>query len=327
MKTVSRVYDTYSQARNAVTAVEAAGVPTSEVSLVANKYVSEKYADVEEVSRPATGAGIGGVVGGGAGLLAGLGLLAIPGLGPVVAAGWLAATRRRRRRRRRHGRPGRARWLAPARSDSTPHVYSESVRRGGTLVSARVADGDAGRIQAILDRYKPIDAIGARRRVSQGGLEGFRPEGAALQAERERDRAHAPRGRAGLAGFLDDERNHRERAGSRWLPVFRLGGEPSGTADRCFMSDIPSRACHEEPAACQSEPRRRPPGPHRRHHLHRRDGDPGALFRPGGPDPGRRRRSLRLHPGSGRQPAAPAAAAAPRRRRWWCWAPWPPSAC
>jgi hypothetical protein len=31
-------------------------------------------------------------VGGAAGLLAGLGLLAIPGLGPVVAAGWLAAT-------------------------------------------------------------------------------------------------------------------------------------------------------------------------------------------------------------------------------------------
>ena len=43
MKTVSRVYDTYAQARNAVTAVETAGVPTSEVSLVANKYVSEFF--------------------------------------------------------------------------------------------------------------------------------------------------------------------------------------------------------------------------------------------------------------------------------------------
>src|SRR5471030_1750751 len=91
MKTVSRVYDTYAQARNAVTAIEAAGVRSSEVSLVANKYVSEKYADVNEVSPTATGAGIGGALGGGAGLLAGLGILAIPGLGPVVAAGWLAA--------------------------------------------------------------------------------------------------------------------------------------------------------------------------------------------------------------------------------------------
>ena len=87
MQTVSRVYDTYAQARNAVTAVEAAGVPTSEVSLVANKYVSDKYADVDEVSAPAKGAGIGGAIGGGAGLLAGLGLLAIPGLVPSIAGG------------------------------------------------------------------------------------------------------------------------------------------------------------------------------------------------------------------------------------------------
>ena len=51
MKTISRVYDTYAQARNAVAAVEAAGVPTSEVSLVANKYVSDKYDNVETVRK------------------------------------------------------------------------------------------------------------------------------------------------------------------------------------------------------------------------------------------------------------------------------------
>ena len=50
MATVSRVYDTYAEARNAVTAVEASGIPTSDVSLVANKYVSEQYADVHEAS-------------------------------------------------------------------------------------------------------------------------------------------------------------------------------------------------------------------------------------------------------------------------------------
>jgi hypothetical protein len=38
------------------------------------------------------GAVVGGVLGGGAGLLAGIGALAIPGVGPVVAAGWLIAT-------------------------------------------------------------------------------------------------------------------------------------------------------------------------------------------------------------------------------------------
>lgn len=39
-----------------------------------------------------TGAGIGAAVGGVGGLLTGLGIMAIPGVGPVVAAGWLAAT-------------------------------------------------------------------------------------------------------------------------------------------------------------------------------------------------------------------------------------------
>jgi len=40
----------------------------------------------------ATGVTTGGVLGGVAGLLAGLGALTIPGLGPIVAAGPLAAT-------------------------------------------------------------------------------------------------------------------------------------------------------------------------------------------------------------------------------------------
>ena len=92
MKTVCKVYDSYGQARATVDALENAGVPDSDISIVANKYVSAEHADVDEVSGAAKGAGIGGAVGGGAGLLAGLGLLAIPGLGPVVAAGWLAAT-------------------------------------------------------------------------------------------------------------------------------------------------------------------------------------------------------------------------------------------
>ncbi|WP_439611855.1 hypothetical protein [Reyranella sp.] len=50
--------------------------------------MTAQYAEDDAALDTAAGAGIGGVVGGGAGLLAGIGLLAIPGLGPVVAAGW-----------------------------------------------------------------------------------------------------------------------------------------------------------------------------------------------------------------------------------------------
>jgi hypothetical protein len=182
MTTVSRVYDTYAEARNAVTAVEASGIPTSDVSLVANKYVSEKYADVHEVSAPGTGAGIGGVVGGGAGLLAGLGLLAIPGLGPVVAAGWLAATAVGAVAGAATGGIVGA-LMGAGLSEKDAHVYSESVSRGGTLVSVRTKDADAARVQAILDRYKPIDPAGAlpsiARKDGQPSIPTRRPIGPA----------------------------------------------------------------------------------------------------------------------------------------------------
>ena len=138
MKTVTRVYDSYAQARAAVDAVEKAGVPSSDVSIVANKYVSAEHADVDDVSDAAKGAGIGGALGGGAGLLAGLGLLAIPGLGPVVAAGWLAATAVGAAAGAATG--GIVGALVDAGVDREhADVYSESVRRGGTMVSVRLA--------------------------------------------------------------------------------------------------------------------------------------------------------------------------------------------
>ena len=100
--TISRLYDNHTDAQQAVQRLEAAGVPHSDISLVANnsdgwfntdKKVDRDHDGIDDRAEGAgKGAGIGAGVGGAAGLLAGLGLLAIPGLGPVVAAGWLAAT-------------------------------------------------------------------------------------------------------------------------------------------------------------------------------------------------------------------------------------------
>src|SRR5882757_6872953 len=100
--TISRLYDNHTQAQSAVQRLEAAGVPHSDISIVANNsdnwYNADKKVDRDRdgvddrAEGAATGAGIGAGLGGAAGLLAGLGLLAIPGLGPVVAAGWLAST-------------------------------------------------------------------------------------------------------------------------------------------------------------------------------------------------------------------------------------------
>lgn len=173
MQTFSRVYDSYAQAERVVRDLEGAGVPSSDISLVANKYVSEKYADVDDVSATASGAGIGAAVGGGTGLLAGIGLLAIPGLGPVVAAGWLAATAVGALAGSAVG--GIIGALVDAGTpEADAHVYSEAVRRGGTLVTVRSANA-SDKTLAILDRHHPVDPTTRRIEYEQAGWKGFDP--------------------------------------------------------------------------------------------------------------------------------------------------------
>ena len=159
--TISRLYDNYADARTAVQGLEAAGVPHSEISIVANNsdswYGTDKKVDrdrdgVDDRAEGAgKGAGIGAGIGGAAGLLAGLGLLAIPGLGPVVAAGWLAATAVGAAAGAATGGIVGALTNAGVSKEDAP-LYAEGVRRGGTLVSARVAEADRARLDAILDR-------------------------------------------------------------------------------------------------------------------------------------------------------------------------------
>ena len=158
--TISRLYDSYADAQKVVRGLEAAGVPHSDISIVANNsdswYDTDKKVDrdrdgVDDRAEGAgKGAGIGAGLGGAAGLLAGLGLLAIPGLGPVVAAGWLAATAVGAAAGAATG--GIVGALTEAGvSDEDAHAYAEGVRRGGTLVSARVPDADRARLDAILN--------------------------------------------------------------------------------------------------------------------------------------------------------------------------------
>ena len=93
MKTVTGLFDNYDDANDAVGELISTGVLRDEISIVASNATGWHKGDGTEASEDAaTGAGVGAVVGGAGGLLTGLGLMAIPGVGPVVAAGWLAAT-------------------------------------------------------------------------------------------------------------------------------------------------------------------------------------------------------------------------------------------
>jgi len=191
--------------------LEAAGVPHDDISLIANNvegwYDDRAPARHEPVRHDrdrdgvddraegaATGAGVGAALVGVAGLLAGLGMLAIPGLGPVVAAGWLAATAAGAVAGGAAGGAVGALTQAGVSEDDA-HIYAEGVRRGGTLVTARVPDADQARISAVMDSAA-VDTGVRRNAYREAGWDRFDPAAPPYTAdqirrERENDRSRA----------------------------------------------------------------------------------------------------------------------------------------
>jgi hypothetical protein len=192
MKTLSKVYDTHAQARQVVADLKADGISDSRVSMAANKYVSAEYEDLEDYSDTATGAGVGAVIGGAGGLLTGLGIIAIPGVGPIVAAGWLATTLIGAVAGAATG--GIVGALVDAGvPEEDAHVYSEAVRRGGTLVTVQAEDAEASRIQSVLERHKPIDTRTRREEYTKTGWKGYDPSAKPYDlSEAERERIRSP---------------------------------------------------------------------------------------------------------------------------------------
>ncbi|MGD9692335.1 MAG: DUF3341 domain-containing protein [Phycisphaerales bacterium] len=83
------------QAGDIVNRLKAAGFADNDISiLLPDKSGTRDFAHEKHTKAPegaTAGAGAGGVVGGALGLLAGIGFLAIPGVGPLIAAGPIMA--------------------------------------------------------------------------------------------------------------------------------------------------------------------------------------------------------------------------------------------
>jgi len=94
-KVVLGIYKTRSEVEAAVDALKIDGFLTTDISvLMPERSGSQDFAHTKGTKAPegaATGAGTGAVVGGTLGLLAGVGALAIPGIGPFIAAGPIMA--------------------------------------------------------------------------------------------------------------------------------------------------------------------------------------------------------------------------------------------
>lgn len=158
--TIKALFETYDEAARAVRRLETSGIPNVEISLVTNNFddaysrFATQAADRERENPSSelagAGAAAGTVLGGGAGLLAGLGIAAIPGFGPIVAAGWLMATLVGA------GAGAAAGGLAGALvgaglGEEEAHTYAEGIRRGGVLVLVRTDEAAMDRVIDILD--------------------------------------------------------------------------------------------------------------------------------------------------------------------------------
>jgi hypothetical protein len=89
------IYKSVSQAEQAVDRIAAAGFSSNDISvLLPDNQSSKEFAHEKNTKAPegtTTGVTAGGAIGGTLGLLAGIGALAIPGVGPFIAAGPIMA--------------------------------------------------------------------------------------------------------------------------------------------------------------------------------------------------------------------------------------------
>jgi hypothetical protein len=94
-KSVFGIYSSRNAVESALTVLRDAGFPSTDVSvLLPENLGSREIATQKETKAPegaTAGAGTGAVIGGTLGWLAGIGALAIPGLGPFIAAGPIMA--------------------------------------------------------------------------------------------------------------------------------------------------------------------------------------------------------------------------------------------
>ena len=90
------IYATTPEAEQAVDALMMAGVPARDISVILSDSEGGRGLAHEKHTKAPEGATVGGVTGGALGgtlgLLAGLGSIAIPGVGPFIAAGPIMAT-------------------------------------------------------------------------------------------------------------------------------------------------------------------------------------------------------------------------------------------
>ena len=191
-KTVVGLFDDFTKAQSVVQDLVNAGFRRDDISIAANQTASGYNADSLSAGDTTTttggghavgkDAGIGAGIGGALGLIAGLGLLTIPGVGIILAAGPLASAL------------GIGGVLGSTLSGAVvggvvgglvgalTHIgvpkehaeyYTEGVRRGGTLVTLNAPDDRAEEAVNILNGHGAVDIEDRADAYKTGGYTGY----------------------------------------------------------------------------------------------------------------------------------------------------------
>lgn len=193
-KTIVALYDGITDAQSTVRDLVDNGFARDQISLIARDesgQYSQHLGTTGEISGAAqgagVGAGIGAALGGLGGVLIGLGALVIPGIGPVIAAGPLAAALAGVAGAGAGAIAGGATGgIVGALADmgvtrEAAGYYAEGIRRGGTLVTVLSNEDMSPRAVDVMNQHHPInisDRVGEWR---QGGWSGFDPNAGAYQ--------------------------------------------------------------------------------------------------------------------------------------------------
>jgi uncharacterized protein (TIGR02271 family) len=166
-KTVVGLMDNFGEAQSVVRDLVDSGFERNDIGMMANEENARAHATgtgkgkrkgQDDAGKAAlTGAGTGAALGGVAGFLLALSPLAIPGIGPILAAGPIAAALAGA------GVGAVAGGLIGGLTnmgvpEEEAHYYAEGVRRGGTLVTVRAEDeAMADRAADIMKRHGAVD--------------------------------------------------------------------------------------------------------------------------------------------------------------------------
>jgi len=178
-KAIIGLVSTQAQAESILDELGRAGIPSSDVSvLLPDKKGTRDFAHEKNTKAPegaVTGASAGGVLGGTLGLLAGIGALAIPGLGPFIAAGPIMAALSGAAAGAAVGGIAGA-LVGLGIPEVEAKQYETKIKDGNILVSVHVNDGD---------RVKPVKQI-----LEAGGAKDIATTGE--QSVAKKDRVGAP---------------------------------------------------------------------------------------------------------------------------------------